>query len=982
MMCSIRFINTRSLAILCTVLSAFGAQQLAAQAPIMKAPPAEVVNEARQIVAAMKDNRRGPYEAISWFCNDGAILPPKAYACSSRGGGKQHAVFSSQRKRLAELGWRVGTIFAAFDEAGNAQALAARPYWRIRELPLEQYLIDIDDGWVLRKANSYRGRVQIEDEQKAGAELLLGMLADQQWEQQHFLLLRELVRVIPHSQETDDPTRGVRRQSQLLAELDASFEPLRAEIHGQPRRSTADKVRKWLADRPAASDKIHAIASGLADDLTALYSLKGGAERLSALATGLGEQDQRIAQLIHSAAQSANSVERITHLVAAVDSLRKSMRNSTDRRKNLRRLNMMTELEAELLAVARTAPEPQTRQQALERIELLLQATHNFGWLSVGEYRALSEPIAAALKSDDGLTQDHYRRLIRRLQLAPAWAQASVKHAFAEALVYYQALDPRAAQFVDDLLRGSSLMPLANLTHLLVLDSSKLTGATSSLFGITQDSVWGLNPGLATGRLKVFSAGEELSGHQFNADDIVVIPNTTSSLFPAAGIVTVGEGNPLSHIQMLARNLGIPNVVIAESLLSELTAHDRKIVQLAASADGRVVLQEVTDEQTASTAELATAAAESPNATEKVLAPVPDLSATQPLQLAQLHAGLSGRVVGPKAANVGELARLFPDRIAPAVALPFGVFARHTEAGNKAPRLRVKRAFSRLNHGDISEQEFQIELDVARDEVGKIQLQSAFRESLVDAMNAQFGAGEHYGVFVRSDTNMEDLPQFTGAGLNETVPHVIGLNNQLAAISRVWSSVYSRRAMAWRSRILSNPDEVYSSVLLMKSVPSDKSGVLVTTDLSSDAGDAYTVSLSWGVGGAVDNESAASYLLKADGNNVLLSEAKAPYQRYLREEGGVGWKAANKGGVLEVTEMRELRALAQEVISKYPPSLASDGRALPWDIEFAFAKGKLMLLQIRPLVQRGAVAAEQAVSAIIARPVGDSRVNLTDNLLR
>jgi hypothetical protein len=154
----------------------------------------------------------------------------------------------------------------------------------------------------------------------------------------------------------------------------------------------------------------------------------------------------------------------------------------------------------------------------------------------------------------------------------------------------------------------------------------------------------------------------------------------------------------------------------------------------------------------------------------------------------------------------------------------------------------------------------------------------------------------------------------------------------------------------------------------------------VTTDLTNESASGYTVSLSWGVGGAVDNESAASYLLKPDGEDILLSEAKAPYQRYLKPEGDVGWKPALSGGVLTKIEMQDLRTLAKEVTEKYPASLDGEGKPLPWDIEFGFAEGKLMLLQIRPLVQRGAQAAEKVVSSIIPKRSSASVVLLSEKL--
>lgn len=75
-------------------------------------PPAEVLNEARIIVQRIIPSPRGPYSRIRWYCNDGAILAPVAYACREHGGGRQHAEYSADRERLPALGWSVGTIFA------------------------------------------------------------------------------------------------------------------------------------------------------------------------------------------------------------------------------------------------------------------------------------------------------------------------------------------------------------------------------------------------------------------------------------------------------------------------------------------------------------------------------------------------------------------------------------------------------------------------------------------------------------------------------------------------------------------------------------------------------------------------------------------------------------------------------------------------------------------------------------------------------
>ncbi|MFO7560722.1 MAG: hypothetical protein R6X10_17980 [Desulfobacterales bacterium] len=45
----------------------------------------------RSWVQAMKSSPKGPFKYIRWFCNDGSILPPKAFACKDHGGGIQHS---------------------------------------------------------------------------------------------------------------------------------------------------------------------------------------------------------------------------------------------------------------------------------------------------------------------------------------------------------------------------------------------------------------------------------------------------------------------------------------------------------------------------------------------------------------------------------------------------------------------------------------------------------------------------------------------------------------------------------------------------------------------------------------------------------------------------------------------------------------------------------------------------------------------------
>jgi phosphoenolpyruvate synthase/pyruvate phosphate dikinase len=206
-------------------------------------------------------------------------------------------------------------------------------------------------------------------------------------------------------------------------------------------------------------------------------------------------------------------------------------------------------------------------------------------------------------------------------------------------------------------------------------------------------------------------------------------------------------------------------------------------------------------------------------------------------------------------------------------------------------------------------------------------------------------------VFVRSDTNAEDLPEFTGAGLNLTVPNQVGFRNISQALKDVWASPFEERAWDWRSRILQSSEKVYPSVLLLRSVPSAKSGVIATVNLESGEDD-ITVNVSEGVSAVVDGGIAESLLLKPNGSVRLLEQARGTYRKILKTAGGFE-NVPVKGGdfLLTPDEIRQLREMVSDVKRKYPPAKSLRGDLLPWDIEFGFENGQLRLFQIRPLAR-------------------------------
>ena len=175
-------------------------------------------------------------------------------------------------------------------------------------------------------------------------------------------------------------------------------------------------------------------------------------------------------------------------------------------------------------------------------------------------------------------------------------------------------------------------------------------------------------------------------------------------------------------------------------------------------------------------------------------------------------------------------------------------------------------------------------------------------------MAKEFGADWKGGVFVRSDTNVEDLPGFTGAGLNLTVFNVVGFDNVIKAISAVWASPYTPRAWAWRQAHMSGPENVYPAVLLMQTVPSAKSGVMISQDVDTGDRNVMSVAVNEGVSGAVDGQAAESIRVNLKTGDVkLMATATAPTRLVPLPAGGVATVPATGADTAHATA--EIKAL-------------------------------------------------------------------------
>jgi hypothetical protein len=935
-------------------------------------PPlsSEQAARVRQTIEDFKRNPRGPYYRIRWFCKDGTVHPPNPYPCADRGGGNQHAELSDAARRLAQWNIDVGTILATapFDAVFDAP----RGHHRLKQLVLEKYLMEIDNGWIYRRAVSYRGARQIEDEEKAGRRLLETMFSRPEWLDKNFFLAMQLIDAIPHGV-ADSAIKRIRTLASQIAAADPRFQFLRSKIHSYPDASDEDAVRAWLRDKNPP-DEIAAKLKELADLIQAQYATRKLTERVETLAARFSKTDVGAALTRLSEALRLRSPEQVCDALAAASlAIRKQAASTQDGRANLALLDINRDLHEAAFRFERPPPTA-PRSELLDDLDAHFRLSAGGGLISLRQLEALQSELKTLRARATHSPQD-WRNSVRYLARAAEWSRATVGAEFGPAVRLYSSFEPKAAGLVDHLLRSSMALPLSTRIEVLLHDADLAAGVRHYLFGRPSGGgVTALNPGIAAGRLGIIEPGSEMAP-AVNPNLIYVIPETASDLKPMAGILTLDSGNALSHAQLLAAGLGIPNASVPSTLLPELRAREGKEIFYAVTPRGVVVLKE---KQDLTEEERKLWAAQPSQQGGPVLLDTSrlDLEYRNLPLLDELLASHSGAIVGPKAANLGQLGHLFAEKVAGGFAVPFGVYAAHIrrdlDGDGKTLEEEIAAVLQqaeRMRDSGVDSLEIRRfaypKLARFRQTVENIPLLPEFERQVRERLRSKFGPDGSYGVFVRSDTNAEDLPEFTGAGLNRTVPNVVGEARILSAIRQVWASPLTERAFDWRLRALRAAGRVYPSVVVMRAVNSDKSGVIATINLETGATGESTVNVSEGVSAVVDGGVAESLLLRADGTAKLLQQCRATYRKVCDPKGGFAFLPPIGGDyVLTRAEILKVRDLIEEVKQKYPPEMASDGKPLPWDIEFGFENGELRLFQIRPLARYREIEVLRALSRL------------------
>src|SRR5688500_4442402 len=361
---------------------------LAADGLIPPLTPAQV-KEARAAIAAFKTNPRGPFFQIRWYCKDGSTHPPTiGNPCATRGGGNQHAENGPLAKRLNEWNLHVGTILTtlSFEELLDARL----DHHRLKELVLHKYLSEVDQGWIYRRAASYRGAWQIEDEERAGRRFLIQLFSDRQWILRNYYLANQLVDAIPHGV-ADSRIRRIRNLAAAVGNQVTAFQPVRARIHNYPSREDLEQVKQFLASRTTLSEPVKTQLGELQKLLEDYYSPSQWIPMLRAAQKKFPNSVvQRSIEDVITALGSGNDEDLLQAASSLSLTIREEVERNPDGRRNLDLLDLNWVIHEKASEVRKLPPDA-TRDMLLARTLALHRMATGGGLLSKRQFGVLRQ---------------------------------------------------------------------------------------------------------------------------------------------------------------------------------------------------------------------------------------------------------------------------------------------------------------------------------------------------------------------------------------------------------------------------------------------------------------------------------------------------------------------------------------------------------------------------------------------------------------
>lgn len=474
-----------------------------------------------------------------------------------------------------------------------------------------------------------------------------------------------------------------------------------------------------------------------------------------------------------------------------------------------------------------------------------------------------------------------------------------------------------------------------------------------------------LNAGTAFGTLRRLTP-EQLDTAVLSAHDIVLLTRLPAELPLVGGTISVDGQTPLSHVNLAAKARNTPNLSFNGNAIPDtISALVDSLVEFRVSGSGYTLVKTT----------LAAAQAFWDSRSKNLFVPSFDLSVTGLPDFSELGFA-AAKIVGVKAANLAELHHLLPEQSPDGFAIPFYHYDHflntamvtdslcqrsYTDCGKEGRDHSLCRQWlqactdssesallgsliDKTTHRADFRSDARLRatmLEGIRYLIRHSPLDSQFAEQLNEKVRAQFGTAT---VRLRSSTNAEDLDDFNGAGLYESVSASMRPGDLPSdEIRKVWASVWSFRA--YEERTWWNMDQlaVKMGVAVHLAYPDEiANGVIVSQNIASPAMAGIYVNLQLGetsITNPDDGSRPEIVTLMAGGGEV--QSVRLQYS-----------SLSPTSGILTSTESRELYNGVQKIQRHFAGLYKKNAAAMLLDIEFKLidADRKLLFKQVRPYI--------------------------------
>jgi rifampicin phosphotransferase len=440
-----------------------------------------------------------------------------------------------------------------------------------------------------------------------------------------------------------------------------------------------------------------------------------------------------------------------------------------------------------------------------------------------------------------------------------------------------------------------------------------------------------LNLARGLGRIHII---EKLDEHvEIGSNEILVLNEVPIQLPPVAGVIVARPSTPLSHINLLVKGWGVPNAYIknAQELLKQ---YDGWWVSFETKRDGytikRADLNQLREYEKRVVAR------------GDLMKPRSDLSVRRLATLYQQRAR-DTIAYGGKSANLGEMmhARIPGIIIPDGFTIPFfyyDQFLRENKVDDSIYELMNDQKFV---HDPAYRR---TRLNELREKFQAAPINPQLRSAVLRFAHAKY-AGK--GLFARSSSNSEDLPNFSGAGLHTSVPNVKGDDALMEAIKTVWASLWNFEAYEARERAGVDHAKVYMAVLIQEGINADSAGVMITTDpYDRENKEAVYISAKRGLGiKVVEGKKIAEQIIfrpRANAVQVLTRSAEDSLLTF-----------DDKGGVKEVPITGERAVLTDNMVRRLVKAAENIKHVFgdkDQDIEWIYLRGQIYIVQSRPFI--------------------------------